>query len=53
MKPKNQQPIEPILAELRELLKNDPVFQLYWETHATADNRATVVVPEGGFAWPF
>ena len=44
---------EPILTELRDLLETDPAFRAYWEVHATAENRASVVVVEDGFEWPF
>lgn len=44
---------KPILTELRELLETDEAFRAYWEVHATAENRASVVVKEDGFEWPF
>ena len=44
---------EPILTELKQLLETDEAFRAYWEVHATAENRASVVVKEDGFEWPF
>lgn len=44
---------EPILTELRELLETDEAFRAYWQTHATAENRAEAVTPHDDFVWPF